>query len=90
MFEWKEELLDECRSLLLDVSFLTLSYDVWEWLSDPSGDYSVRGLYAMLTTEKVPQVLHDVKLIWHKQKNPNQNGISLIQAMSPEPIILTL
>jgi len=64
---WKEELLEGCRLLLLDVSLQTLTYDVWQWLPDPSRGYSVRGVYAMLNAPEIPQVLHDVELIWQKQ-----------------------
>jgi hypothetical protein len=40
---------------------------VWQWLPDPSGGYSVRSVYAMLTTQVVPQVTQNVDLVWHKQ-----------------------
>lgn len=62
---WEEVLLERCRLLLLDVSLQTLSYDVW--LLDPSGGYSVHGVYVMLTAKENPHVRHDLDLIWHKQ-----------------------
>jgi len=40
---------------------------MWQWLPDPSRGYSVRGVYAMLTTQENSQAGHDVDLIWHKQ-----------------------
>jgi len=49
LWVWEEDLLAECRLLLSDVSLQPLSYDVWQWLLDPSGGYSVRRVYAMLT-----------------------------------------
>jgi len=42
---WEEELLEECRMLLLEVSLQNLSADVWQWLPDLSGGYSVSGAY---------------------------------------------
>ena len=67
LWVWEEELLKECRLLLLNVSLQPLSYDVWQWLPDPSGGYFVPSVYAMLTTQQVLQVSQDVDLIWHKQ-----------------------
>ena len=64
---WEEELLAECRLLLSDVSLQPLSFDVWQWLSDLSEGYSVRGVYDMLTNQETSQVLQNVDLIWHKQ-----------------------
>jgi len=48
LWVWEEELLDECRLLLADVSLQPLSYDVWKWLPDPSEGYSVRAVYRRL------------------------------------------
>ena len=59
--------ITECRLLLSDVSLQPFSYDVWQWLLDPFGGYSVRGVYDMLTTQENPQVLQNNDLIWHKQ-----------------------
>ena len=59
--------LAECRLLLSDISLQPLSYDVWQWLPDPSRGYSVRGVYAMLTNQENLQVLQNIELIWHKQ-----------------------
>ena len=53
---WEEELLAECRLLLADVSLQPFSYDVWQWLPDPSEGYSVRAVYSMLTDQATPQV----------------------------------
>jgi len=66
LWVWEEDLLEECRLLLSDVSLQPFSYDVWQWLLDPSGGYSVRGVYDMLTTQENPQVLQNNDLIWHK------------------------
>jgi hypothetical protein len=61
---WEEESLQECRQLLADVSLQPLSYDVWQWLQDPSEGYTVRAVYAMLTDQGAPL---EGDLIWHKQ-----------------------
>jgi len=63
LWVWEEDLLEECRLLLLNVSLQPLSYDVWQLLPDPSRGYYVRSVYAMLTTQEVPQVTQDVDLI---------------------------
>jgi len=31
LWEWEEELLEECRILLANISLQPLSYDVWQW-----------------------------------------------------------
>jgi len=66
-WEWEEELLEEYRILLVDVSLQPLYFDVWQWLPDPDGGYSVRGAYAMLTAQETQHDGQDVDLIWHKQ-----------------------
>lgn len=48
----EEELLEDCRLLLNDVSLQISSSDVWQWLPDPSGGYSVRGVFEMLTSQE--------------------------------------
>jgi len=63
LWVWEEELLEECMLLLANVSLQPLSYDVWQWLPDPDGGYTVRGVYAMLTSRDTHQVRQDVDLI---------------------------
>ena len=67
LWEWEEELLEECRLLRVDVSLQPFTYDVWQWLPNPSGGYSICGVYVMFTTHDTPQDRQDVDLIWHKQ-----------------------
>jgi hypothetical protein len=55
---WEEEELEECRTLLFDVSLHANVSDRWVWLPEPSEGYSVRGSYHLLTT---------TSLIWHNQ-----------------------
>jgi len=60
-------MLEECRILFHDIS---LHHDFsihWQWRIDPSGGYSVQGLYQLLTTQELHN--HDVptNLIWHQQ-----------------------
>jgi len=45
-----EELLVECRLLLLTVVLQDTSNDVWTWLPDPGVGYSVRRAYRILTS----------------------------------------
>lgn len=68
LWAWEEEeLLEECRLLLHDVSLQTSVSNVWQWLPDPSWGYSVRGVYDMLTSKESPQMQNDLELIQHKQ-----------------------
>ena len=67
LWAWEEEMLEECRILFHDIS---LHHDFsihWQWRIDPSGGYSVQGLYQLLTTQELHN--HDVptNLIWHQQ-----------------------
>jgi len=67
LWVWEEELLAECRLLLSDVFLQPLSYDVWQWLQDPFGGYSVCGVYVMLSNQEIPPIVQNAYLIWHKQ-----------------------
>ncbi|XP_039688726.1 uncharacterized protein [Medicago truncatula] len=67
LWVWEEELLAECRLLLVNVSLQPLSYDVWQWQPDPSQGYTVRGAYALLTNQKEQQDSLCEELVWHKQ-----------------------
>ena len=49
LWAWEEDLLEECRTLLFDVSVFPNVSDKWVWLSDPVGGYTVRGAYDILT-----------------------------------------
>jgi len=62
----EEDLVEECRTLLLIVSLQVDSLDVWSWFPDPTGGYSVRGAYRILTN-RIPS--HDAissNLLWHQ------------------------
>ena len=41
LWAWEEEMLEECRTLLLDVSAQTNVSNQWVWLPDLSEGYSV-------------------------------------------------
>jgi len=42
---WEEELVKECRDLLLTVTLQDSSSDRWLWLPDQISGYTVRGVY---------------------------------------------
>jgi len=65
LWQWEEEMLAECRTLLLDVSLFPNVSDRWVWLPDPSGGYTVRGSYDLLTAQEL--VVNDsaLELVWH-------------------------
>ena len=67
LWAWEEEMLEECRTLLLDVTLLDNVSDKWVWLHDPTSGYSVRGAYQLLITQGVLVVDSSTDLIWHKQ-----------------------
>ncbi|XP_024630905.2 uncharacterized protein [Medicago truncatula] len=67
LWEWEEELLDECGALLLDVSLNPIVSDSWVWLPDPSGGYTVRGAYSLLISQVPSVAVDDLDLVWHKQ-----------------------
>ncbi len=67
LWAWEEELVEECRDLLLTVTLQEDSSDRWLWLPDQSGGYTVRGAYDMLTVQDHPLLHQNLELIWHKQ-----------------------
>jgi len=58
---WEEELLVECRLLLLTVVLQATVNDVWIWQPDPGVGYTVRGDYRILTSRM--HINHNVPLI---------------------------
>jgi len=49
LWAWEEDMLEECRALLFDVSLVPNVSDKWVWLPDTTEGYSVRGAYDLLT-----------------------------------------
>jgi len=56
LWAWEEEMLEECRAFLLDVSLHADVSDRWLWTPDPVEGYSVRGAYSVLTSKDLPRV----------------------------------
>lgn len=51
LWVWEEDqLVEECRALILTVSLQESVTDRWVWLPDPIGGYTVRGVYNLLTS----------------------------------------
>jgi hypothetical protein len=67
LWAWEEEMVEECRALLVDVVLQDNATDYWVWRPDPSGGYSVRGAYDLLTSRGDQGVAATTDLIWHKQ-----------------------
>jgi len=61
LWAWEEELLVECRLILLTVVLQVSGNDVWMWLRDPSVGYAVRGAYRILTSGTL--ISHDAPLV---------------------------
>jgi len=56
LWSWEEELVEECRELLLTVTLQVSSSDRWLWSPDHIGGYSVYGVYDLLTSQEQPHV----------------------------------
>jgi hypothetical protein len=67
MWAWEEELLEECRTLLFDVSVFPNVSDKWVWTPDPVRGYTVRGAYDLLTIGVTPSMDTPLELVWHHQ-----------------------
>ncbi|GAU46724.1 hypothetical protein TSUD_100160 [Trifolium subterraneum] len=67
LWAWEEEMVEECRALFSDVVLQDNVIDYWMWRPDPSGGYSVRGVYDLLTSRGDQVVATTTDLIWHKQ-----------------------
>lgn len=67
LWVWEENLLEECRALLFDVSLFPNVSDVWVWILDPVGGYSVRGAYDFLTSADTNHLDSAMDLVWHHQ-----------------------
>jgi len=66
LWVWEEDLVEECRDLLLTVSLQESETDRWLWLPDEIRGYTVRGVYDMLASQEQHQVHQNMELIWHK------------------------
>jgi hypothetical protein len=64
---WEDELLGEFRNLLANVVLQPNVIDQWVWQHDPSGGYTVRGAYKLLSYRDLQGVEATTYLIWHKQ-----------------------
>ena len=62
LWAWEEELVKECRTLLLTVSLQVENDDVWTWIPDPLAGYTVRGAFRTLTNGA--PLNHDVHLFY--------------------------
>jgi hypothetical protein len=67
LWQWEEEMLAECRTLLLDVLLFPNVSDRWVWLPAPSDGYTVRGAYNLLTSQVHSGEVSASDLVWHNQ-----------------------
>ncbi|XP_024630828.1 uncharacterized protein [Medicago truncatula] len=67
LWQWKEEMLEECRALLLDILLFPNVSDIWVCLPAPSDGYTIRGAYHVLTSQDHSDAATDAELVWHKQ-----------------------
>jgi hypothetical protein len=67
LWAWEEEMLEECRLLLANVSVQSNVYDRWQWDSDTHEGYTVKGAYKCLTTPVSPIIVATDDLVWHNK-----------------------
>ncbi|GAU19329.1 hypothetical protein TSUD_336150 [Trifolium subterraneum] len=60
-------MLEECQTLLLNISLQVHSPDRWLWHPDPDNGYSVRSAYQLLTSQDSVTLHAADGLIWHPQ-----------------------
>ncbi|GAU27264.1 hypothetical protein TSUD_125450 [Trifolium subterraneum] len=64
---WEEEMLEECQTILLNISLQCHSLDRWIWQPDLVSGYTVRSAYQLLTDQPVVPLDEAKCLIWHSQ-----------------------
>jgi hypothetical protein len=62
----EEDMLGECRTLLHDISLQSNITDKWQWSLDPNGNYSVKGVYILLTSQEDQRSYATLELTWHR------------------------
>jgi hypothetical protein len=67
LWAWEEEMLEECRLLLANVSVQSNVFDRWQWDPDTHEGYTVKGAYKCLTIPVDPTFCATDKLVWHKK-----------------------
>ncbi|KAK2360961.1 hypothetical protein QL285_086176 [Trifolium repens] len=60
-------MLEECQSLLINLSLQAQSSDRWQWQSDPDKSYIVRGAYQLFISHVSASLDDAENLIWHPQ-----------------------
>jgi len=65
LWNWEEEMIGECRLLLVNVVLQDNIPDQWKWTLDTSGIYSVQSAYDMLTSDDNNLVNEVSDMIWH-------------------------
>ena len=63
----EEALVDECRSLLANVTLQVTNSDEWRWRLDNSGKYSVCSVYDLLALGGITNVDEASSMVWHRQ-----------------------
>jgi len=66
LWDWEEELVGECRTLLATIVLQVMIPDCWRWRLDDSGCYSVRSAYELMTTDNSITVDVTADMIWHR------------------------
>jgi hypothetical protein len=64
LWVWEEEMLGELSSALAKFVLQPNITDQWVWRHDPSGGYSVRGAYEILTAQDAQAPTDTSDLIW--------------------------
>ena len=66
LWAWEEEMVEECRALLLTISFQGDTLNAWSWFPEPTVGYSDSGAYCILSNRTPPHDFVPSDLLWRK------------------------
>jgi len=67
LLAWKEDTVEECRTLLLTIVLKVDTNDVWTWIPNPVDRYSVSGAYHILTNRTPSCDYVPADLLWRRE-----------------------
>ena len=86
----EEDLVAECRILLLTVALQVDIDDVWIWTPDPVDGYSISGAYRLFTDRRPPSQFVPVDLLWRREVPLKVSGFAWRLFRSPLPTKVNL
>jgi len=67
LFAWEEEMVEDCRDILLGVSLQVNNLDEWKWLPNQRDGYTIRGVYQFLAHQEDHTLDTVLESVWHTQ-----------------------